>query len=96
LLVYSSHNSPPQYLENIGLHDNFFALGGHSLLATHISFRLHLAFPNVDLPLRLFFETPTVAGIALAIVQRLMGQAAHDDNKRLIAEVEELSEAPPL
>jgi hypothetical protein len=63
------------HLEQVGLHDNFFALGGHSLLATQISFRLHLAFPHVDLPLRLFFETPTVAGIALAIVQHLMGQA---------------------
>ena len=84
------------HLENVGLHDNFFALGGHSLLATQINFRLHVAFPNVDLPLRLFFETPTVAGIALAIVQHLMGQATHEDIKRLIAEVEELSDDPPL
>lgn len=56
-------------IERVGLHDNFFELGGHSLLATQVISRVHSAF-HVTLPLRQFFETPTVAGLAMAITQR--------------------------
>jgi amino acid adenylation domain-containing protein len=54
--------------EPIGLFDNFFVLGGHSLLATQIMSRVRDAF-HVNLPLRSFFEKPTVADLAEFVVQ---------------------------
>ena len=52
--------------ETIGRHDDFFARGGHSLLATRVMARLRDRF-DTDLPLRAFFASPTVAGLAAAI-----------------------------
>lgn len=52
--------------DQIGLHDNFFDLGGHSLLATQVISKVLERF-QVGLPLRSFFDAPTVAGLAKLI-----------------------------
>ena len=60
-------------VERIGANANFFDIGGHSLLATQLVSRIREEF-GVELPLRRVFDSPTIAGLALAITQSLMDE----------------------
>ncbi|MGK3091280.1 amino acid adenylation domain-containing protein [Streptomyces sp. WAC01490] len=53
-------------VDSVGTHDSFFDLGGHSLLAFQLASRVSAATAK-DIPLRLVFEHPTVAGMAAVI-----------------------------
>ena len=50
-------------IPSVGSNDNFFDLGGHSLLATQVVARLQAEL-GVAVPIAVFFEQPTVAGVA--------------------------------
>lgn len=58
-------------IDQIGIHDDFFELGGHSLLGTQLISRLRHTF-QVNLPLAMLFEAPTVAELTLAIKMKLL------------------------
>ncbi|HMN80094.1 MAG TPA: amino acid adenylation domain-containing protein [Burkholderiaceae bacterium] len=53
-------------IEEIGVHDNFFALGGHSLMVARMVARLRSLFDDGP-TLRAVFEAPTIADIARII-----------------------------
>ncbi|TCP58025.1 amino acid adenylation domain-containing protein [Tumebacillus sp. BK434] len=55
-------------VEQVGIHDNFFALGGHSLMATQIISRIAEEY-GVTVPLRLLFELPTVAQFTAGLLE---------------------------
>ncbi|HEY0603582.1 MAG TPA: amino acid adenylation domain-containing protein [Herpetosiphonaceae bacterium] len=58
-------------ITRIGVHDNFFEFGLHSLLAIQFASRIRSAF-EVDIPIRAFFEAPTVADLALVAEEALL------------------------
>ena len=62
-------------LEAVGVDDNFFELGGNSLTATRVSTRVRKVF-ELDLPLRMMFEQPKIADLAVYIdaMQMALGQ----------------------
>ncbi|HEU5378872.1 MAG TPA: amino acid adenylation domain-containing protein, partial [Ktedonobacteraceae bacterium] len=61
-------------LPQVGVEDNFFALGGHSLRATQVLARI-ASMLQIDVPIRSFFDKPTIRGIVEYI-------ESHDSNQR--------------
>ncbi len=59
-------------VDRVGPHDDLFDLGGHSLTITQIAARVRSRL-GADLPLHLYYDDPTIAGIAAA-VERSRGE----------------------
>jgi len=77
--------------DEVGIHDDFFDLGGHSLSATRIISRVIASF-ELQLPVQALFDSPTVAAMSVVISNKEEQKADEEELKRLLREVESLSE----
>lgn len=76
------------HLDEIGIYDNFFELGGHSLPAIQVISAVRQQF-EVSIPLRDFFNAPTIAALAQAIEAAIMAEIdalSDDEAAALLAE----------
>lgn len=78
-------------VEQIGIHDDFFVdLGGNSLLATQVMSSVRDTL-QIDLPLRHFFEAPTIAGQVTSI-QDPQQRIKVEQTAELLMSITELSD----
>lgn len=74
----------------VGIDDEFFALGGTSLLAIRARSRMEQEF-GIEVPLRAFFESPTVASVSTKL------QGVPDPNEPIVVWLtRESASHPPL
>jgi amino acid adenylation domain-containing protein len=78
-------------IEPVGVRDSFFDLGGHSLLATQVSSRVRIAL-QVELPLRGFFEAPTVERLAATILNDQQDRERVERTAELLLKLSTLSD----
>ncbi|MFF7338396.1 amino acid adenylation domain-containing protein [Streptomyces sp. NPDC008163] len=74
-------------VDRIGVHDDFFELGMHSLLATRLIARVQDVY-GIELPVRRVFESPTVAELALLVVETQAALTDEDELAELLKELE--------
>jgi len=74
-------------LEQVGIDDDFLALGGNSLAITRLASQL-LQEQQLDIPLSVLLNAPTVADQALAILHHLLEQQTAAQAAALLDEVD--------
>jgi amino acid adenylation domain-containing protein len=70
--------------EQVGIRDNFFLLGGHSLLAVKAISRIRDSF-EIELPLRVIFQAPTIESLAKRVDALLMEEFAQMDEAEALS-----------
>ncbi|HET9477695.1 MAG TPA: MupA/Atu3671 family FMN-dependent luciferase-like monooxygenase, partial [Pyrinomonadaceae bacterium] len=77
-------------IENIRPQDNFFDHGGNSLIALQLVAQLRATF-KLDLPLRVVFESQTVAALAVRIFELITREQEIAELDNLLREIESLA-----
>jgi amino acid adenylation domain-containing protein len=77
-------------VEEVGIYDNFFELGGHSLLLTQLASWIRKAF-QVEVPLRVLFDTPTIIEMTKAILARQVERESETDLAQMLKQLKQLS-----
>jgi acyl carrier protein len=78
-------------IERVGIYDNFFELGGHSLLATRLINRVFDVF-QIQLPLKALWESPTIADMAVAILQAKADRLDEKEVNQILDKIEASAE----
>jgi FkbM family methyltransferase len=77
--------------EQVGVHANFFQSGGHSLMATQLTSRVREKF-HTEVPLRMLFDSPTIAGFTLALIESEPTPGRVEKIAKLVQQVESMSD----
>jgi amino acid adenylation domain-containing protein len=79
-------------VSTLGVDDDFFEMGGNSITATQMISNLQTFFPTEDPLLSLFFEDPTVAGLARGIREFKEEGVDPDEIARLLLIASEMTD----
>jgi amino acid adenylation domain-containing protein len=74
----------------VGIYDDFFELGGHSLLLTQLASWVRKDF-QVEVPLRILFDTPTIIEMTKAILARQVELENKTDLGQMLDQLKQLS-----
>jgi len=77
-------------VKTVGIEDHFFELGGHSLMLTQLASRIRKEF-QVNIPLRVLFDAPTVIAMSNAILAEQVEQVDKQTVDEMLQRLKQLS-----